>query len=229
MRRSQRERFSLDEDHHDEEEPRNSLEYLEENQGLGAPKQLQGVERSLENTGKTALSKASGSDANDLRNTLSLFFPCDYYVPESFGSTAMDNKTILEVTETEREKENAKDYSKGGSVAYPMSRREAEMKSNRDIYDKSIETLRDLNRISNRDGGASDRIVSLDRNSERTKMTDDSGKGRSSSCEKSYLINEFKSLRKEVVAIQKDFKMSENYNRKLEGHIYNQVIFLTRE
>lgn len=191
-----------------------SMEYLEDN----IPKQLQGVERSLENTGKTALSKVSGSEANDLRNTLSLFFPCDYYVPESFGSTAMDNKTILEVTESEREKEKAKECPKGGN-SYPMSRREGQV----DIYEKSIETLRDLNKISGREGYISDRIVSLDRHSERTKMTEDSSKGRSSSCEKSYLLNEFKSLRKEVVAIQKDFKMSENYNRKLEGQIYNQV------
>lgn len=64
------------------------------------------MDKSMENTFKTALSKLTSGNATmkeDFKNTLSLMFPCDYFIPGSISNSVVYNKTILEVSESERE------------------------------------------------------------------------------------------------------------------------------
>ena len=64
------------------------------------------MDKSMENTFKTALSKLTSGNATmkeDFKNTLSLMFPCDYFIPGSISNSVVYNKTILEVSESERD------------------------------------------------------------------------------------------------------------------------------
>lgn len=95
------------------------------------------MDKSMENTFKTALSKLTSGNATmkeDFKNTLSLMFPCDYFIPGSISNSVVYNKTILEVSESERE---------GGLERQNVSKALAELAKRHPFAKKKIEEQRD--------------------------------------------------------------------------------------
>jgi len=119
------------------------------------------------------MSRGSNSEKEELKNTLSLLFPCEYYVPESFGSTAVDNKTILEVTESEKDCIKSLEghiLSKRVNDEYQKQGERQIKREDTHASERNHGSVRDLPKASGREGIISDRLTFTEYQTDRTKV-----------------------------------------------------------